>query len=527
MTKKNTHHTHCLTAARTIRPGFELVRKVSKTKKIQVLLHLARSANADQWVQDTKNTIIAAKENGQIIKVTQATWEANGGASPEAVAGVKKFSKRRAYRIVQIEPGMCAAVIEGTHAKLLHDFGSDLVIVRDVANPNQTYIQRVGDAPKMPPELTGLVKGVHMSAVPVAKPKFQIRDKDAAGRNQGFNVKDISTMYSGVGGRGPRIKVGVGELGGGFLQKDFDAYNKKIGTTTTKVGVFTVQGGKNTPMGLNGAGGEVYLDLDSLADLINILFGFGPNTSASIATQTYQGVKLGCHIFSWSWGMHGSGWSVADRALVGAQIDYATCVGSVVCFAQGDTGPVDGNPDGTPDTDFGGEYPEAWSGGGTLRTGGTGPNGVDTYWNEDPTQSAGGYGESSRYPAPKWQAALGKKGRWCPDGSITADPKSGIDVLGGGQEGVIGGTSDVPLWAREVALVSEALGMPIGIVQPWLYKWNKAHNLMKPVLDENGNVDERCGLGTPIFANWLKSLQQLAAATANTPIPAGFVKGSF
>ncbi|MDR3613846.1 MAG: hypothetical protein P4L53_09765 [Candidatus Obscuribacterales bacterium] len=524
---KNVNHVHCLTAARAIRPEFEQVRKVSHAKKIQVLLHLARSANGDQWVQDTKSTIIAAKENGQIIKVTQATWEANAGAAPEAIAGVKAFAQRRAYRIVRIDAGMGVAVVEGTHAKLKHDFGADLVVVREVANPKQTYIQRVGAAPTLPPELSGWVKGVHMSAVPVARAKFQLRDKDAAGRFQGFNVKDISTMYSGVGGRGPRVKVGVGELGGGFLQKDFDTYNKKIGTTTTKVGVFTVDGAKNTPMGLNGAGGEVYLDLDSLADLINILFGFGPNTSASIATQTYQGVKLGCHIFSWSWGMYGSGWSEADRALVGAQIDYATCVGSVVCFAQGDTGPVDGNPDGTPDTDFGGEYPEAWSGGGTLRTGGSGPNGVDTYWNEDPTQSAGGYGESSRYPAPSWQAGLGKKGRWCPDGSITSDPKSGIDVLGGGQEGVIGGTSDVPLWAREVALVSEALGMPIGIVQPWLYKWNKAHNLMKPVLDENGNVDERCGLGTPIFANWLKSLQQLAAATANTPIPAGFVKGSF
>jgi kumamolisin len=524
---KNVNHVHCLTAARAIRPEFEQVRKVSHAKKIQVLLHLARSANGDQWVQNTKKTIIAAKETGQIIKVTQATWEANAGAAPEAIAGVKAFAQRRAYRIVRIDAGMGVAVVEGTHAKLKHDFGADLVVVREVANPKQTYMQRVGAAPTLPPELSGWVKGVHMSAVPVARAKFQVRAKAPKARFQGFNVKDISQMYSGVGGRGPRVKVGVGELGGGFLQKDFDTYNKKIGTTTTKVGVFTVDGGKNTPMGLSGAGGEVYLDLDSLADLINILFGFGPNTSASIATQTYQGVKLGCHVFSWSWGMYGSGWSEADRSLVGAQIDYATCVGSVVCFAQGDTGAVDGNPDGTPDTDFGGEYPEAWSGGGTLREGGTGPNGVDSYWNEDPSQSAGGYGESSRYPAPSWQAALGKKGRWCPDGSITSDPKSGIDVLGGGQEGVIGGTSDIPAWAREVALVSEALGMPIGVIQPWLYKWNKAHNLMKPVLDENGKVDERCGLGTPIFANWLKSLKLLAAATANTPIPAGFVKGSF
>jgi kumamolisin len=521
------HSVKFLTGARAIHPEFVQVRKVSPTKKIQILLHLARSAGGDQWVTDTKKTICDAKANGQIIKVTQATWEANGGAAPEAVAGVNAFAKRRAYRVVRIDPGMGIAVIEGSHTKLKHDFGADLVVVREVANPHHLCMQRVGPAPTLPPELAGLVKSVHMSTVPVAKTHLRFRATNPKDQFQGFNVKDISTMYSGVGGRGPRVTVGVGELGGGFLQKDFDTYNKKIGTKTSKVKVFTVDGGKNTPMGLNGAGGEVYLDLDSLADLINILFGFGPNTSASIATQTYTGVKMGAHIFSWSWGMYGSGWSDGDRALVGAQIDYATCVGSVVSFAQGDTGPVDGNPAGTPDTDFGGEYPEAWSGGGTLRTGGTGPDGVDTYWNEDPTQSAGGYGESSRYPAPSWQAALGHTGRWCPDGSITADPNSGIDVLGGGQEGVIGGTSDVPLWCREVALVSEALGMPIGIVQPWLYKWNEAHNLMKPVLDANGKVDPRCGLGTPIFANWLKSLQTLAAATANTPIPAGFVKGSF
>jgi kumamolisin len=515
-----------LTGARAIHPEFVQERKVSPAKKIQILLQLTRSATGDQWVQDTLNTIFAAKANGQIIKVTQQTWEANGGAAPEAVAGVQKFAQRRGYRIVRIDAGMGVAVIEGTHAKLKHDFGADLIVVREVANPHHHCIQRVGAAPTLPPELVGVVKGVHMSTVPVAKTHYRLRVSTPAQQFQGFNVKDISTMYSGVGGRGPRVKVAVGELGGGFTQADFAKYCKKIGVTAAKVSVFTVDGGKNTPMGLNGAGGEVYLDLDSLADLTNIAFGFGPNTSASIANQTYTAVKNGAHFVSWSWGMYGSGWSDADRALVGAQIDYATCVGSVVAFAQGDTGANDGNPAGTPDTDFGGEYPTAWSGGGTLRTGGSGPDGVDTYWNEDPDQSAGGYGESTRYGAPTWQT-YGKKGRWCPDGSITADPNSGIDVLGGGQEGVIGGTSDIPLWVREVALVSEALGMPIGIVQPWLYKWNKEHNLMKPVLDNTGAVDLRCGLGTPIFSNWLKSLQQLAAASANTPIPAGFVKGSF
>jgi len=527
--------TRLLTGARAIHPDFTPVRKANKTKKVQILLQLARQDGGDDWITQTVNTINAAKVQGQIICVTDAEWQAHAGANPNAVVGVHKFANRRPYKVISVDAGMCEAVIEGTVADIKKDFGSDVLIVRETKNRKNKQIQRVGPAPTLPPELDGLVKGVHMSTVPVARTGHRFLNKPQkphapkAGEFQGFTVLDAAIMYLGVGGNSPRFKTAVGELGGGVLQKDFATYCKSIGVTASKLNFYGVDGGKNQPMGLQDAGGECYLDLCCLAGLLNLWFGFGPNTSAAIAHLISQARKLGCHGFSLSWGMYAPGWSAADRSLVGNAIAYFVCTGGVVAVAQGDTGPVDGNPSGADSTDFPGEDDLAWSGGGTLRTGGTGPDGKDEYWNEDPTQSAGGYGESQDYPQPAWQALLypGKKGRWCPDGSITADPASGFRVYGGGQWAVIGGTSDIPDWMREVALVSEKIGQPLGLPHAFLYTHNAKYKLFTPVLDATGKIDPRCGLGTPNFANWVTCWNDLQKTAKNLPVPEGFVLASF
>lgn len=128
------------------------------------------------------------------------------------------------------------------------------------------------------------------------------------------------------------------------------------------------------------------------AGKVKVAVGFGPNTSRSIADQIVKAAMLGYRLISWSWGLRESGWTAADRKLVENAINYATAMGCTVGFASGDTGANDGGD--LPNIDFGGSYTYSLCYGGTLRTGNT-----DKYWNEDPDQSAGGYGVSTNYKA--------------------------------------------------------------------------------------------------------------------------------
>ena len=57
-----------------------------------------------------------------------------------------------------------------------------------------------------------------------------------------------------------------------------------------------------------------------------------------------------------------------------------------------------------------------------------------------------------------------------PDVAAVADPRTGYQVLVDGQSAVIGGTSAVaPLWAALVCRLAQALGAPLGLLQPAIY----------------------------------------------------------
>ena len=101
---------------------------------------------------------------------------------------------------------------------------------------------------------------------------------------------------------------------------------------------------------------------------------------------------------------------------------------------------------------------------------------VETVWN-DPGHGATGGGVSDTFPQPTWQQAAGVPpgstgvaGRGVPDVAGDADPATGYQVLIDGTATVIGGTSAVaPLWAALVCRLAQALGRPLGLLQPALY----------------------------------------------------------
>ena len=87
--------------------------------------------------------------------------------------------------------------------------------------------------------------------------------------------------------------------------------------------------------------------------------------------------------------------------------------------------------------------------------------------------SDGGGGTSIVFSRPAWQTGTGvPQGnmRCVPDVASSADPQEGAEIIVGGKEYVIGGTSwGAPTWAAWVALIDQQRGSPVGLLNPRLY----------------------------------------------------------
>ena len=102
-----------------------------------------------------------------------------------------------------------------------------------------------------------------------------------------------------------------------------------------------------------------------------------------------------------------------------------------------------------------------------------------------------------------------------------ADPVTGYRVLVDGQATVIGGTSAVaPLWAALIARLNQALGRPVGLLNPALYGEAAAAGALRDIRSgDNGAYAARTGwdactgLGSPDGAAILRALQSAAGTS--------------
>jgi len=150
-----------------------------------------------------------------------------------------------------------------------------------------------------------------------------------------------------------------------------------------------------------------------------------------------------------------------------------------VTAAAGDNGSSDDpqNSSGPAQVDFPASSPHALGCGGTTLVGDLTSGNIisEVVWNEIANQEgAGGGGISKAFPAPSWQSPAASSsvltGRGVPDVAGNADPVSGYQVIVGGQQQPIGGTSAVaPLWAGLIARLAQATGKKLGLLQPLIY----------------------------------------------------------
>lgn len=298
------------------------------------------------------------------------------------------------------------------------------------------------------------------------KPQMKIRSyiRHHARPLAAYNGPQLRSYYGFPSAIGAQVKVGIIELGGGFVQSDLDSYFKGLALPVLPNSVLcvNVQGAANAP-GDPELDAEVYLDLcviGSMAPGCRMLCYFAPNTEAGFANAIGQAALDGCKAISISWGAAEMDWSSSGLSAMQAALSKASSLGIIVCAASGDSGSSDG--EAGSNVDFPASSPYVLGCGGTSLPTLNASN--ESAWSE------GGGGSSSKFSRPGWQTGTDMVMRAVPDVAGSADPEYGWSIVIDGQPGqIVGGTSAVaPMWAALVACLASE-GHAIASLEALLY----------------------------------------------------------
>ena len=409
------------------------------------------------------------------------------GADPADIATVTSAVEAAGARVAAVDAGSRRMSISGPAAALEGLFGTSLSVVRaphPSAGGPVEFRQREG-ALSVPTGLAHIVTAIlGLDDRPQARSRVQIAE--AAAVSVSYTPVDLGKVYrfpAGTDGSGQT--VAIIELGGGFAQSDLDAYFGGLGLTSPTVRAVGVDRAQNVPGNdPSGADGEVLLDIEvvgGLAPAADIVVYFAPNTDAGFldAVSTAAHADPVPAAISISWGQSEDDWTQQARNAMDAAFADAAAMGVTVTAAAGDDGSTDRATDSQAHCDFPASSPHVLACGGTsLRADPTdGSVSSETVWNNGSGRGATGGGISSSFPLPSWQTGAGVPtsgstggGRGVPDVSADADPRTGYQVLVDGSRQIIGGTSAVaPLWSALAARLAQALGRPLGLLQPQLY----------------------------------------------------------
>jgi kumamolisin len=504
-------------------------------------------------------------------QLTPREYEETYGASKEDMAKVVAFAKSHGLEVIEKDAAKRKIAVRGPVDKIAAAFGTQL---KTYAAPEGEYRGREGSI-LIPEELAGVVVGVFgLDNRPVAKPHFRVtRFEPSAIVGEGFAAAakvtahalgvrsfspvDLAKRYffpKHVTGKGQT--VAIIELGGGFRPAELTKYFKKIGVAPApKVSVASFPGaGKNTPgtdpLDPDNPDVEVMLDIQVAAGVApgaRFVVYFAPNGSGHSFTTA---VSAAIHdkesrpsVISISWGGPESAGPEPNQfeADMNDLIQAAAQLGITVCIAAGDNASADFAADNNAwdhhaHVDFPAASPFALSCGGTrINPDGTSPS--EVVWHPGPNDGTGGgvsrvfdlpdYQKNAKVPKRKNPAGPVRRG--VPDVAGNAAQESGYLILCDGQwfpdataeVKPVGGTSAVaPLWAGLIALLNEALGKPLGFVNPMLYKLAGSSAFSDIRAGNNGDYkagagwDACTGLGVPNGQALLAALQGLAKPKA-------------
>ncbi len=453
-------------------PGAHVLGQVDTAEQITVTLVLRRRAPLPEDLPGV---------------LTKAELAERYGADPADVDSVRAAVSDAGAAVESVDVGSRLVRVSGDAVTLERLFGTSLAQVTapdKVSGGQVEFRQRQGDL-SVPGSIHEAVTAVlGLDNRPQARTRLVV--PLAAAPSVSYTPLDLGKIYrfpTGTDGSGQ--VVAIIELGGGFGQPDLDTYFGSLGITGPKVTAVGVDGAQNQPgQDPNGADGEVLLDIEvvgALAPGADILVYFAPNTDAGFLDAVSQAAHAEPTpvSISISWGQSEDEWTAQARKAMDSAFADAAALGVTVTAAAGDDGSTDRATDNRAHCDFPASSPHALACGGTsLRADpGSGTVNSETVWNNGIGRGATGGGVSSKFTRPAWQLhagvparANGRHGRGVPDVSGDADPQTGYQVLIDGRKAVIGGTSAVsPLWAALTARLVQALGRPLGLLQPALY----------------------------------------------------------
>jgi len=289
--------------------------------------------------------------------------------------------------------------------------------------------------------------------------RFQKSQLHPDAQSLSYYPTQVAHLYNFPHGTGAGHKIGFIELGGGYEMSDLQTFFSTLNIPTPTVEDRLIDGATNSPDGINGAQGEVTLDIEvamSIAKGATGLVYFTPNTNQGFLDAIKAAIADKVDAISISWGGPEDSWTTADMESFDA-VFAATDI--PVFVAAGDSGSSDG--ESGLHVDFPGSSPHAISCGGTSLVANVGTLGIqsETVWNDSSQGGATGGGFSTLFARPSYQSGIGftfNKKRGVPDMSGNADPNTGYKVYIAGQWLPIGGTSCVaPLFAALYVLLKE------------------------------------------------------------------------
>jgi len=404
------------------------------------------------------------------------------GADRADIERVRAVLTGAGMAIVSVDAASRRIRIAATVATMEQVFGTSLSTIQiNEGGLARTVRHRSGEL-SVPAELDELVTAVlGLDDRPQADVRSQVATAAPGHSYTPVQLADIYTMPAGTDGTGQT--VAIIELGGGFAQSDLDTYFTGLGLASPKVTAVGVDGATNVAgRDPQGADGEVLLDIEvvgAIAPKAEIVVYFAPNTDAGFldAISTAAHASPAPSAISISWGQSEDTWTAQARTALDQACADAVLLGITVTAAAGDSGSSEGTSGAH--VDFPASSPHVLACGGTslIADTATGQVSSETVWNDGTSGGSTGGGISDVFPLPRWQEtagvptrAGGGTGRGVPDVAADADPATGYQVYVDGTALVIGGTSAVaPLWAGFTARLAQALGKPLGLLQPAIY----------------------------------------------------------
>jgi len=439
---------------------------------------------------------------GQVLDRTELAQVA--GANPADIELVDRVLTGLGLSIRSSDPATRLVRVAGPVGRLAQVFGTRLELVNSPhpgSGDPTVHRHRTGEL-SVPAELGQVVVAV-LGLDDRPQARAHIRWAPGAPGPAATGAASFTPLQLGAAYRFPAGTDGAGqnlaiiELGGGYADSDLQTYFAGLGVPVPKVTAVGVDGAVNVPgQDPQGADGEVLLDIEvagALAPAAALLVYFAPNSDAGFldAVSTAAHASPAPTAMSISWGQSEDAWTAQARGALDQAMADAAALGVTVTVAAGDDGSSDRVTDGAVHVDFPAASPHALACGGTALVADRATAVVtdETVWN-NPGHGATGGGVSDAFGLPAWQANIGvparvggapgsgapgsggpgSPGRGVPDVAADADPATGYAVYVDGQARVIGGTSAVaPLWAALVCRLAQALGRPLGLLQPALY----------------------------------------------------------